>query len=282
MAVQGEGCFGFSLKELDYWMIKRKDGEIVKYVIKTDETPAISSPQYPKTGYVHPSPGYNQGYTQGGYYTSCQHMGEKPIYSTPDGKVRLYIASATGCRQNANTYDFVVDCGDILKVPDIPTTPSTLTGLLKGDKELIEALDGKVEAVKEPARILQIDWDDRRKPEVLPAFWTALTDLITGDILLACQGGHGRSGTALTALMMCYTPEYSARDAIVHLRAMHCPRAIESTEQHAYLDRLASHLGRAANAMEVHQIKSFRDEFLKMQIPSALPYQTQLRNGGKS
>ena len=277
--------FNFSLSELDYWIIRRKDGETVKYVLN-NQVDVVTGGTYPAASTNYHSPttlpaqqglGYGMTNTHGGWQPSCQHDGEVLISRSPKDAY-LYIADASGCRRSHDLYDFVLDCGDIITHP--PTTrrdEDAPSGLLKGDSDLIETLDQYAEAPI-PARVLQIDWDDRQAPQLLPEFWPELAKVLDGhSVLCACQGGHGRSGTALTALLMCYHPEYSARDAIIHLRAMHCARAIESVKQHEYLDAVATHLGRKANANSTSQITSFREAFLRLRHPSAKEFQKALK-----
>jgi len=259
-----QNAFNFHLSDLDYWLIKRKDGELVTYVVSQPEN---------RVGW--PTLGTNHHHTQATYIRACSHTGSKAIFETKE--TRLYIADATGCRSAKDSYDFVLDCGDLLNVDTAEPDAEALSGVLEGDFALVDLLDTYAEPPLPPARILQIDWDDRQAPPLLPEFWPALAKAISGDVLCACVGGHGRSGTSLTALMMCLNPEYSAKDAIVHLRAIHCPRAIESAVQHDYLDKVAKVLGREQNAKETHQIKSFKDVFLAMPHLSAKPYQSALQ-----
>ena len=254
-------AFAFTLSDLDYWLITRKDGEMIKYAVTNHANNRVGWPQL--------------GTSQGNFIKSCNHNGSKAIFETPE--TRLYIADAAGCRASKDAYDFVLDCGDLLNVDTEPPEAGALSGFLEGDYTLVDLLDQYAEPALPPARILQIDWDDRQAPPLLPEFWPALAKELSGDVLCACVGGHGRSGTSLTALMMCLNPEYSAKDAIVHLRAVHCPRAIESTSQHDYLDKVAKVLGREQNAKETHQIKSFKDAFLALPHPSSLPYQQTLK-----
>jgi hypothetical protein len=259
-----QNAFSFNLSDLDYWLIKRKDGEMVKYVVSKQvaQKQGIGWPN------LHSS-------HQAGYIRACNHNGSKVIFETPT--VRLYIADAAGCRAAKDSYDFVIDCGDLLNVDTAEPEADALSGVLEGDYALVDLLDQYAEPPLPPARILQIDWDDRQAPPLQPEFWPELANTLVGDTLCACVGGHGRSGTSLTALMMCLNPEYSARDAIVHLRAVHCPRAIESNAQHAYLDKVAEVLGRTQNATEVHEIKSFKEAFFAMPHDSAKPFQRVLQ-----
>ncbi len=123
-------------------------------------------------------------------------------------------------------------------------------------------------------RILQLDWPDRDRPPLIPQAWPHLAAHLNGNIMTACQDGHGRSGTAAACLMMCWT-DYSPLDAISHLRALHCPQAIESVEQHSYLNELARVLGRPEDANE--KVSSYRERFLSMTSEWAKPGQDRLR-----
>jgi hypothetical protein len=208
----------------------------------------------------------------------CKHdPADDPIFAGE--KVDLYIADGPGCRVHHDEFDFVLDCGDILTL-----SFSNRRELLSGDADLVKKLNKHNTLVKEEkARILKIDWYDRKAPNLAPAFWVDLAKQLKGTALTACQGGHGRSGTALVCLMMVLNEEYTPADAITHLRAMHCPRAIESKEQHVYINNVGGYLGRAKDVEAVTQITDFRSAFLALELESAKPYQEMLRKrmGGK-
>jgi hypothetical protein len=267
-------AFGFTLSELDYWVIKRKDGETVKYMLNAGQVQPVVATTVGHHNAYNSSDAYHLSPTPHNYVQPCRHDAEKPVYS--NDTVALYIADAHGCRRGKDWFGYVLDCGNILTVTMKTYNPDERSGLLVGDIDMVDVLDQYVEAASVPSRILQIDWDDRQEPDLQPEFWPALAKLLSGDVLCACQGGHGRSGTALTALLMCYNPEYSAKDAIIHLRAMHCARAIESVKQHEYLDKVAESLGREANAIDTQEVKSFKDAFLALKHESARPFQESL------
>ncbi len=248
--------FGFKLTDLLYWVVKRKDGTLIKYQI-TD-----SQPSAPAGTTQSALVKYGTG---GGTYSStthyslsayCNHTPDltKPLYVTEDSKLALYIADSEGIRKTKSSYDFIIDAGNVFNA----TPPK----LLRGDPTLCQALEQHTYGLTGP-RLLQIDWFDRKAPEVYPEFWPELLKLLDGNVGINCQGGHGRSGTAIVALMMCLT-DYSAKEGIIHLRALHCPRAIESKEQHAYLNDVSEMLGRARDAEEAEEITDYREAFRKL------------------
>lgn len=92
--------------------------------------------------------------------------------------------------------------------------------------------------------ILQIPWPDGSLPEVQPEFWQELVRLLpAGNVYVCCAGGHGRTGTALAALRLLSLPATTVREAILEIRKMHCPEAIESEQQIDYLYDLGRLIG---------------------------------------
>lgn len=263
--------FPFGLEDLQYWVVKRKDGMIVKYRVvgPNDDPKTVSS--YPVT------PPYVSTPSLSGW---CQHKpADEPVW-VGDG-LDLYIADAPGCRGYKDEFDFVLDCGDILPLSYIRNTSQSI---LDGDEELVKLLSKYGTDLKHQPRVVQVDWEDRAAPPLTPAFWPALYKKLLamgGTALTACQGGHGRSGTSLVCLMMCANPEYSPADAIIHLRAIHCARAIESTTQHNYINMVGKFLKREGDVERVKGIKDFKDAFMKLTLPSCKPYQERLNKGGK-
>jgi protein-tyrosine phosphatase len=272
--------FPFDLNDIKSWTIRRKDGIVTRYTIVAKD--ATVSSKAPTIKYA---PKWSGG---GGFSAWCNHTPDTanpPIFS--DGKVNLYIADCTGARKTSHMFDVCIDGGGVLTVPgeyDLPT--------LYGDPGLVKTLNPhayrsaeKVDEKKE--KILKIRWADRCPPPVAPSFWPALNDYLHElavkkgeplNVLTICQGGHGRSGSALTLLMMCMT-DYSALDALTHLRALHCARAIESKDQHIYLNAVAAYLKRPQNALEAEQVKSFKDRFLTLTGPVPDAYRERVKSG---
>ena len=259
--------FPFGLDDLKSWTVKRTDGTATRYVLSTQGTSA-------HTG----SSSHESNSTQrsiSSYSSYCAHTPkETPVASfpRPDGEaeLRFWVANMSGARQTRDAFNFVVDCGDILTL-----TSRSTAKYLEGDEELASALEPFVTAAP-PARILKIDWEDRAAPLLDPGFWTELNKLLYGDVMTCCVGGHGRSGTSFVCLLMVNAPDYDALDAIVHCRAVHCPRAIESVVQHEYIDEVAKHLGRQANAKSANTITNYKEAFMNSKKPTAIRTRKEL------
>jgi hypothetical protein len=93
-------------------------------------------------------------------------------------------------------------------------------------------------AIEHPAIELVYALQDRAPPADARTFrqligW--LADAVTAGkkIHIGCIGGHGRTGTVLAALYAALNP--ADKQAIQHVRAHYCPRAVESAAQVAFL-----------------------------------------------
>lgn len=84
-----------------------------------------------------------------------------------------------------------------------------------------------------------LPWPDGGIPPVKPSFWRALLEVCAAEkapLVIHCIGGHGRTGTALAAILIAYS--IPAKDAIEYVREKHCNRAIETQAQVDYLEEL--------------------------------------------
>lgn len=87
---------------------------------------------------------------------------------------------------------------------------------------------------------MYIDWNDRGKPPVPFTFWKHLVaDLraatVESNLIINCAGGHGRTGTALVCIAHHAEIIPADTDAVVWLRSLYCPEAVESSSQLDYL-----------------------------------------------
>lgn len=270
----GKGSiFPYQLSDIKYWVVKRRSGELVRYnltdsaTVKGNDTSGNwkgQSTALTKTD--------SKWVTQSGYADWCKHDATLlPVFEA--GSTSLYICDAEGARAGKDKFDFIIDGGDVIS--DFYAKPKL--GILSGDERLSKQLAKfNLAGFESSARTLKIAWGDRKAPLLHPSFWPKLASLVNGRVMTCCQGGHGRSGTSLVCLMMVLNPEYGPYEAICHLRTIHCPRAIESKEQHEYIDEVSLFLGREASSAKVGEVKSFKDAFLKLDCESALPYQERL------
>jgi hypothetical protein len=84
--------------------------------------------------------------------------------------------------------------------------------------------------------LLRIRWPDMGTIPVGKDFWSLLWSNMPKRTTICCHGGHGRTGTALAALMITVQGT-SPSDAIKRVRE-YCPRAIETDGQEDYLHML--------------------------------------------
>ena len=158
---------------------------------------------------------------------SCVHDAVAPVF-TLDG-VRIF-----GTRYNAiDAYDWmektvVLNCSQHAIKFDAPLTHSDL------------ALPRYMEAPDWMA-IVDIDWQDMQAPPLPTSFWADfMYEVIRGEyknVIVCCVGSHGRTGTALAALLINAGAE-TAASAIKTVRDLHCGIAGESAAQETYLKML--------------------------------------------
>ena len=277
--------FPFQLQDLVSWTVRRTDGSVSRFTLADSAREALAPTKKGGTkiggGPVEAAACYTD-YTgrvqQTHLQEYCDHIPKDPIVEFDDtgegarfAPLRLYVGDMFGAKKTKDDFDFVIDGGDVISLYG-----NKSAAVLEGDQELVMALRNHTIYVPD-TRVLKIDWADRKAPDVLPEFWVELNKLLYGDVMTCCQGGHGRSGTSFVCLLLVNAPDYDAKDAITHLRAVHCPRAIESVVQHDYINDVAKSLGRKANAHEVGAIKDYKVAFSASTKPTAVRFRESLK-----
>ena len=81
-----------------------------------------------------------------------------------------------------------------------------------------------------PMPYISVDWPDGGIPPVDEAFIQDLCKLVSSgtNILIHCVGGHGRTGTLLTAMLLLMGRK---GDVLKWLREAYCVKAVETTRQ---------------------------------------------------
>ena len=258
--------FPFELDDLEGWACVRTDGTVFR--VRIGEPLVTKKTSSATLGNVQ---GWESYYKKSGSLTQwCQHDPILPVWKSDDEKIEIYVADSAGTNKFRANFDLVIDGGN--NVPYITPTPVLRTLNL----ELVDRLIADTLPPDMNDNTLRINWPDRAAPPVYPEFWINLAAYIREQtlnrdkpfkVMTSCQGGHGRSGTAAVCLMMAFT-EYDALEAITHLRAVHCGRAIESAVQHDYINWMAETLKRNANARDAENVTSFRKRFLEVMNPS--------------
>lgn len=86
-----------------------------------------------------------------------------------------------------------------------------------------------------------ITWPDFGTPNLYPQFWAEFHKLAKAsgrqNVLFFCEGGHGRTGTALASILtvVCGKTWKDARD---YVRKQYCSEAVEGNKQEEYLKYL--------------------------------------------
>lgn len=157
----------------------------------------------------------------------CVHDAQTPAFTLCSGTKRIY--GARGSRLNDPT----------VKLAHLDTILD-LAGLVKPTSAFIKAGSSRIFANLNKAvypEVVKFDWPDMTAPNhVRLEFWARLLRALKPDTAIACMGSHGRTGTAMAALLV--ADGMSARQAIDTVREKHCKHAIETAAQEAYIARL--------------------------------------------
>ena len=273
-----QAAFPFKLEDLKAWTIRRTDGTTTRFVLSN--APLVSHASFSKPTVEKETTTYNRKTTNlSGYCTHTPGMVPIATFAAAKngkgrkaGDISMWIGNLSGAKSTKDGFNYMVDCGDIFT----EYQSSAPDPVLSGDATLASLLQEYSED-QFHARILKIDWPDRAAAPMKPEFWPALNEQLSGDIMTCCVGGHGRSGTSFACLLLVNAPDYDAKDAIIHIRAVHCPRAIESQVQHDYIDKVAAFLGRKANAKEIEDIKDYTVAFAASTKPTAIRTRAELK-----
>ena len=157
--------------------------------------------------------------------SACYHSTPTHVFDIGHSKIWAGIEAYI---PNFPEPSLIVDCSNFFGATKLLVPPG-FEGLIKHSFQL---------------PVLQIPWPDGDLPEVKPEFWPELVKLLpAGNVYVCCAGGHGRTGTALAALRLSSIPATTVREAILQVRKLHCPEAIETEDQIRYLYDLGTLIG---------------------------------------
>ena len=135
----------------------------------------------------------------------------------------IWAGTKSDCRPFLGSFDLLLNC-------------SGMSTLLPKHKIPME-WGKKFETVE--FKEIYLDWDNMAAVMIDSGFWKELINHLRENalrLLVFCQGGHGRTGTAVAALLI--SDGWTADEAIFHVRSTYCPKAIESMAQWNYLHDL--------------------------------------------
>jgi protein-tyrosine phosphatase len=88
---------------------------------------------------------------------------------------------------------------------------------------------------------ISIEWQDMSSPPRRAGFWLRLHEMAKDKnkkhVLFYCEGGHGRTGTAL-ASMLAEVCGMKGGEATEYVRKEYCKEAIETKSQESYINAL--------------------------------------------
>ena len=169
----------------------------------------------------------------------CLHPGLLPVWGNE--APNIFAGARADLRGD---YDVVLDCTGSSATLGAARPPAVrLSSGLEADRFMTLLDMGRPDPVT-----IALDWPDGGVPPVRAEFWAELLATLAGDRLaIFCMGGHGRTGTALTALAMVMVQQrgytLTLHDIVRDLRRNYCSHIVETGVQVAYLTGLAATLG---------------------------------------
>jgi hypothetical protein len=172
------------------------------------------------------------------------HMGLDIVFKRGNDKFMKQVAGAQGSQVAVDSeLMLVVDLAGMFHAPTkdkgiFKFTTDKELDLPRASGSWISRMLGLEKYVYKPD-VLRIQWDDMGVPPLPFTFWKELWSLLpNGRTVICCMGGHGRTGTALAALLMAADSTVGADKARDLIHRKHCENAIESSSQERYLQDL--------------------------------------------
>lgn len=191
----------------------------------TDATKAPSTQDGPNTPkqstFLDTNAAWDKWYPQGtGKVTSfCTHKPQEVIH----GKTwKVFAGSRYDCKRHLAKYPVILNLSGTSSVAQHSIPIPSLR---------------KWETVA--SREIMLDWNDGSDIDLPIQFWIELREYLAEtkqNMLIFCMGGHGRTGTAIAALLI--SSGWKAKAAIEWIRKNYCHEAIETKVQEWYLEDL--------------------------------------------
>lgn len=180
----------------------------------------------------------------------CFHDGDKAAFTL--WKDKYSFAGAAGakvCLHKAPREDtkMVIDLAGLVRLTlPMPPKPFWPGPWFASGPEAFKAIEPPEPSPTPPAvplsiPILKFNHTDQSCPKVPPSYWKTFNKILQaefpegGHFIVACAGGHGRTGTVLACIILAACPNMSVADVILFIRKTHCVEAIESATQIKYL-----------------------------------------------
>lgn len=171
---------------------------------------------------------------------SCTH---NPSHIINGGEWGVWAGKKIDCKNFANQFDVVLNLTyNSIKEPHVIPIP-----------ELQEYEDYNCKYTE-----IQLDWPDYGVIALPQSFWIKLIQYLEKEnkrLLVFCDGGHGRTGTAL-AILMCLSMDMTPEEAILWLKQNYCSQVVETEGQKAYIARMVKLDEKTLKPLHTEGIKS--------------------------
>lgn len=168
------------------------------------------------------------------YHQSCKHEGDTVVFEY-NGK-KLYAASWHGLNEYSDEWDLIIDLAGNVKPIGSYFDKFVKAVSTASFAESLDKFVTKTAPKSLKAKLLSLSWPDMGIPPVGLEFWETLWAGLPEKTVVACQGGHGRTGSCLVALRIMTGTDYWS--ALKEVRKEHCNKAVESIAQEKYLHAL--------------------------------------------
>lgn len=166
-------------------------------------------------------------------YKPCEHKGHDVVFEA-EGK-QLHAASMHGLNEYSGRWDLIIDLAKVIS-DYYPPAPFVRSKSAKCFNVLSQFQLKPAPPQPIKSELLALDWPDMAAPPVSLQFWQQLWQMLPAKTVACCMGGHGRTGTCLSALMIAAGKSYY--DALDIIRNDHCKKAVETHSQEVYLHNL--------------------------------------------
>lgn len=174
------------------------------------------------------------GYTQNGstvssWESGCTHYGITEVMTL--GKARIWAGSK---------YQAEHEYGWALAITLLGHSYTQISAPVRLNEEAKVLLPPHLADWK-PVPVLSVDWPDGSVPPMDAQWWDTLFQAlhdIQGDVVIYCQGGHGRTGTALSILAA--KAGYMKKGCpVAWVRKRYCKNSVETTSQMKYIHAMS-------------------------------------------
>jgi hypothetical protein len=163
------------------------------------------------------------GKTVGSTYTpQCTH---KPTLVIADEGLEIYVGKRYDCLDYLNEFPIVMN----------------MTGNTVSSEHIIPIPSMQKWAKFTSFKEILLDWPDYGVVNFPLEFWQDLIKAVKengGKLLIFCQGGHGRTGTAFACLLIALG--YTSEQAMKLVWDNYCRQAIESKSQELYIHSIGA------------------------------------------